>query len=308
MSLREIVRARGGDLYAGGNRASIPAPGHSRKDRSASLLIGRTGRVIVHSFGSATTTDILADLREAGLIDPSGFPAGRARCAPAAPVLSDTAKIRRALDLWSEGVPVERTLSEHYLRHWRGILRSLREVSALRHHPHCPVAVYGDGNHMHCPALMAKIETVTGRLTAVEVTYLDNHGRRNAAIRLSRKTVGRVPEGAAVRLDPWSHHMVVAEGVITTLSATEIFDLPGAALLGAGNLRHWRPPTGVCRVTIAADRGDPGERAASMLAAGLNGAGIDAEVVLPDWPWEDFNRMALAAAGREKGRAGKGDW
>lgn len=300
MSLHEIVRARGGDLYAGGRRASIPAPGHSRIDRSASLLIGRTGRVVVHSFGSSTAAEILADLRACGLIDRAGFPSGQTCATPPAPVLSDTAKVRRALDLWGEGVPVGGTLSERYLCHWRGIGRSLRDIAALRHHPHCPVAVYDEASRLHCPALMARIETATGRLSAIEVTYLDSQGRRNAALRLSRKTVGRVPDGAAVKLDPWSSHVVVGEGVITTLSATEILDLPGAALLGAGNLRRWRPPPGVSRVTIAADRGRPGEGAAGVLAEDLVGAGVEAEVVLPDWPWEDFNRMALA--GRDQGR------
>lgn len=306
MSLHQIVRARGGDLYAGGRRASIPAPGHSRIDRSASLLIGRTGRVVVHSFGSSTAAEILADLRDCGLIDQAGFPSGQASPAPPAPLVSDTAKVRRAIDLWGEGVPIGGTLSERHLCHWRGIGRSLREITALRHHPHCPVAVYADHNRLHCPALMAMIETASGRLSAIEVTYLDSQGRRNAALRLSRKTVGRVPEGAAVKLDPWSSHVVVGEGVITTLSATEILDLPGAALLGASNLRRWRPPPDVSRVTIAADRGRPGEEAASVLAEVLIGAGLEAKVVLPDWPWEDFNRMALGrgAQGRGEGREG----
>ena len=39
MSLRAIVEAVGGDLYEGGRRANIPAPGHSAEDRSVSLLL-----------------------------------------------------------------------------------------------------------------------------------------------------------------------------------------------------------------------------------------------------------------------------
>jgi len=39
MSLREIVRVLGGDLYDGGRRANVPAPKHSRADRSVSLLL-----------------------------------------------------------------------------------------------------------------------------------------------------------------------------------------------------------------------------------------------------------------------------
>ena len=41
MSLRTIVQALGGELYDGGRRANIPAPGHSAADRSVSLLLRR---------------------------------------------------------------------------------------------------------------------------------------------------------------------------------------------------------------------------------------------------------------------------
>jgi hypothetical protein len=74
MSLVNIVKVLGGNLYAAGRRASVPAPGHSASDRSASLIIGRTGRVIAHSFGSANAYDILHDLRARGLVDQDGFP------------------------------------------------------------------------------------------------------------------------------------------------------------------------------------------------------------------------------------------
>lgn len=53
MSLRHIVKVLGGDLYDGGARANIPAPGHSVGDRSVSLLL-KDGRVYVHTFSSQT--------------------------------------------------------------------------------------------------------------------------------------------------------------------------------------------------------------------------------------------------------------
>ena len=37
--LAAIVRALGGDLYAGGGRANVPGPGHSAADRSVSLML-----------------------------------------------------------------------------------------------------------------------------------------------------------------------------------------------------------------------------------------------------------------------------
>jgi hypothetical protein len=67
MSLRTIVRVMGGNLYDGGRRANIPAPGHSRRDRSVSLLeIG--GRLIVHTFGDGDWRQVRDDLRARGLL------------------------------------------------------------------------------------------------------------------------------------------------------------------------------------------------------------------------------------------------
>ena len=48
--LERIVRACGGELYAGGRRTHIPGPRHSRHDRSVSLYETDDGRVLVHCF------------------------------------------------------------------------------------------------------------------------------------------------------------------------------------------------------------------------------------------------------------------
>ena len=129
-------------------------------------------------------------------------------------------------------------------------------------------------------------------MTAVEVTYLAPNGRRAEDLRLPRKTVGPAPNGCAVRLDPAAPEMLVAEGVFTTLSATEWFGLPGWALLSTRNLRAWSPPQGVRSVLIAADRGKDGEASAEMLRARLSEAGLAATVAPPPEPWGDWNEWA----------------
>jgi hypothetical protein len=73
MSLGNIVRVLGGDLYDGGRRANIPAPGHSAADRSVSLLL-RDDRVFVHTFGDSDWREVLDDLRARRLVD-GGTPA-----------------------------------------------------------------------------------------------------------------------------------------------------------------------------------------------------------------------------------------
>ena len=97
-SLHAVVAALGGDLYDGGRRASVPAPGHSAADRSVSLLLAEE-RVIAHGFGDADWRAALAELRRRGLIDaggrltgPGGAPPGGAG-APVAP--SRSAAVRR---------------------------------------------------------------------------------------------------------------------------------------------------------------------------------------------------------------------
>jgi putative DNA primase/helicase len=124
------------------------------------------------------------------------------------------------------------------------------------------------------------------------VTYLTPGGRRADDLRLSRKTVGLAPGGCAVRLDPAATAMLVAEGVFTTLSATERFGLPGWALLSTRNLRAWRAPPGVRSVLIAGDRGKDGEVSAARLRARLEADGVAAFIELPPEPFGDWNEWA----------------
>ena len=308
MTLIPIVRARGGDLYASGRRASIPAPGHSRHDRSASLLLGSSGRIVVHSFGGASVAEILADLRKSGLIDYQGYPLGEGRSAPSTPEPSETFRRQRAEALWTAGIPIRGTPSELYLKGHRAIARDVCLIAALRHHPAMPVAIYKDVCRYSRPALMSRIAVLGDRTTAVEVTYLNAQADRDRSLRISRKTVGCVPPGTFVQLDRPDEHIVVAEGVMTALSATERLGLPGLALLGIRNLQNFAPPTGVRRVSIAVDRGQAGESAAKTLEARLRDEGFEADRQFPRAPFEDFNRWAQAerALRKEEGREGMG--
>lgn len=285
-SLRSIVAAVGGDLYAGGQRANIPAPGHSPADRSVSLLLSE-GRLIAHSFGGATWREILDDLRRRGLVDTKG---ALAACgySSVAPALDPMLRRQAAQRLWEEAGPIRpSSLARRYAER-RAIGRDLVSVNALRSHPAAPLSVYRPTQATK-PALLAAITDVTGELTGVELTYLDPNGDRARSLRLSRKTVGRLPPGSAVRLDVAAEQLLVAEGVFSALSAGERFDLPAWALLSTSNLRRWAPPDGVHEVLIAGDRGDDGERSAAMLATSLRRRGVRAIVRLPSPPFGDWN-------------------
>jgi putative DNA primase/helicase len=232
MSLRSIVQTLGGELYDGGRRANIPAPGHSAADRSVSLLL-QDDRVVVHTFGDGDWKAVLDHLREHRLIDASnapldgpGAPVGRRA---AREVVAPRERLEAAARLWEAGRPVARSASARHCR-LRGITRALPGAHALRHSLETPVSVYRPGRQRR-PALLAGIQTADGRYTAVEVTYLAPSGQRALDLHLPRKTVGSAPGGCAVRLDPAAPEMLVGEGVFTTLSATEWFGLPGWALM-----------------------------------------------------------------------------
>jgi phage/plasmid primase-like uncharacterized protein len=168
----------------------------------------------------------------------------------------------------------------------------------LRAHPAAPTAIYRNAG-LRLPALLAAVLDSDGELTAVEVTYLDARGARSGLARPSRKVVGVLPSGAAVRLSPCAPHMLVAEGVFTTLSAMALFGLPGWALLSTTNLRRWRPPPSVRQLLIAADRGVDGERSAAALRAAVAGAGIAVEIAFPAPGAGDWNDVHCRQGGKE---------
>jgi len=281
----------------------VPAPGHSPADRSVSLLLDGD-RLVIHGFGAADWREVRAQLLGLGLIDAAGrltggaMSSGLGQAAPARP--SPHVRIAAARALWSEAFPlVDGDLCHRHLR-LRGVrLRFL--PGDLRRHPAAPVSVFRRSGRT-CPAMSAATRTPDGALSAVEIAYLGADGRAARHLRLPRKMVGSAPAGVAVRLSSPDAEMVVGEGVATTLSAMARFDLPGWALLSAGNLARWSPPRGVSRILIAGDRGQAGEAAAADLCGRLRGLGVAAEVRLPPSPYGDWNEAAVLK--EEEGRGG----
>ncbi|MFI8684099.1 toprim domain-containing protein [Brevundimonas diminuta] len=305
-SLRDIVAALGGELHHGGRSANVAAPGHSRADRSVSLLLDGD-RLVIHGFGAADWREVRAHLHSLGLIDAAGRLTGDAASASrrgtaAPPRPSPRYRIVAARALWANALPLAQgDLCYRYFRRRGLCLRSTPED--LRRHSAAPVSVFRPSG-LTCPALIAAIRTPDDAISAVEIAYLDPDGRAARHLRLPRKTVGSTPAGVAVRLGASAVEMVVGEGVATTLSAMSRFDLPGWALLSAGNLARWSAPEGVRRVLIAGDRGRAGEAAAAGLCARLRADGKAAEVRLPPAPFGDWNEAEAAGREEEEGRGG----
>lgn len=302
MTLHRIVAAVGGDLYAGGRRASIPAPGHSAGDRSVSLLL-EGDRLIIHGFGAADWRAVRADLFGRGLIDAASRTPGRPFDRTAAVSRPDRrTRVAAARRIWEGAADLEAGCASHRHLLRRAIRTPLTDLGDLRHHPAAPVSAF----RLHGPtrpALVARISDPRGAFTAVELVYLAPNGRMAPDLRLPRKTVGVLPPGSAVRLSQAADALLVGEGVMTVLSASARFGLPGWAMLSAHNLSVWVAPPTVRRVLVAADRGAVGEAAGAALRRRLAAAGLSARLILPPAPFGDWNEMAAAGAGkREEGR------
>ena len=300
MSLQNIVAKLGGDLWANGSQANIPGPGHSKHDRSVTLRIGADGRVVVNTWGRSQWWEVMDDLRDRGLIDENKMPigtGGRARTSYPDPVRDDAERLRVAAAIWSCGSKLtDRSLAQRHAVS-RRIERLLPGPTVLRNCPAAPIKAYDPKCRRTHPAMLAAVCDRHGAFTAVEVTYLDPNARRSRQVRLSRKTIGPVPPGSAIRIDEVDEDMVAGEGLFSSLSGSERFALPAWALLSTRNMRSFVPPRGVRRLLIAADRGADGEASANIARDRARANGVRAWVEYPPLPFGDWNEAAEQKGG-----------
>lgn len=203
---------------------------------------------------------------------------------------TDTTSAARRL--FAAGRPLPGTRGERYL-HARGLIMPLDEA-ALRYHP--AVFCRELGPNRTLPALLAAVTDPTGRLTAVQRTWLDPATNRKALLRTPRRTMGR-QLGHGVRFGAATGIVLAGEGVETVLSLRRVFPaLPMIAALSAAHLGALDLPPGTQRLLIARDRDPAGCSAAGRLRTRAEAQGIRVIDLVP--VDEDFN-VDLARFGSE---------
>jgi hypothetical protein len=117
-------------------------------------------------------------------------------------------------------------------------------------------------------------------ITAVQVTTAFYPGARKI-------TYGYLGDGAVRLMEPTGDELGLAEGVITALSATQLFGVPCWATLGSKRLDAVQLPNNITRVHIFADNDDPGREGARNAIARY----CDREFrdVTVHWPNDEYN-------------------
>ncbi len=139
------------------------------------------------------------------------------------------------------------------------------------------------------PAMVAVVRDAAGKPVNLHRTFLAEGGK--AQMESPRKMMpGKIPEGAAVRLMPFTDTLGISEGLETALSASQRFGIPVWSAVNATMLEKWIPPKEVKRVVVLADNDHNfrGQRAAYTLANRLAG-NFEVEVKIPERTGDDWN-------------------
>lgn len=268
--LRDIVRERGGELYAGGRAAVIPGPGHSRQDRSLSLRLTDDGKVMFHSHAGDSVRDCFTYL---------GIEAGKAQVADRGEWLrmrrqrEEEQRRQRAEDqafcssIWRDTQPLEGSLAESYL--WSRKL-IIDDCVDLRFHPAAPRAKprrEGDTRPLPAPhpAMVSVVRDADGASMSLHLTYIALDGRGKAFGDRSRLMFGPM-RGGTVHLAPAGQTLALGEGIETCAAYRALKGVPTWAALTTSQYATFELPRGVRKLIIAADGDKGGVSAATALA------------------------------------------
>ena len=186
--------------------------------------------------------------------------------------------------LFAMSQPIRRTLVETYLRN-RGI-KAVHHAGALRFHPRCYYRPDEDSPTETCPAMIACVTDLHGRITGAHRTWLDPGGfdpirLGKAPIDTPRRAMGDLL-GNAVRFGVADDTLAAGEGIETMLSLRcALPTLPMAAALSANHLAALLLALTLRRLYIVRDADPAGDYALTALTERAEAAGIEALALSP---------------------------
>jgi putative DNA primase/helicase len=292
MKAREVALALGKAARAGHDwLCRCPVHGGA----SLSLADGGDGTLLIHCFGGCESRAVWNELRDRGLIagssdtrSPKQIEEQRRRdeAAANAKVQKIRRRISRARAFYAGALPAAGTPVEVYLRS-RGITIPVPPV--LRWSRLC---LHRNGSYY--PAMVAPIVNVRGEQIGFHKTFLrpDGSGKAGLPKKEQRETCGPM-KGGAVRLAECQVGvpLLIGEGIESTLSAMQMFRMPGWAALCAGGIEALELPDDVIDVVIAADHdaNGIGQRGALVAHRRWSGEVRRTKILIPPAVDTDFN-------------------
>jgi putative DNA primase/helicase len=293
MRAAEIAAALGGACRSGGwHRCRCPV--HRSAGPTLALRDGERGLIAVCHAG-CRREDILAVLRDRGLIGRGRAPAPRGAIPIARDRDDDTIRRRRlATWLWAMAGDATDSPVAAYLV-GRSITLPIPPV--IRY---APALRRRDGTVG--PAMVARIDGPDGSIMGIHRTWLAR-GADGVWRRRDRAMLGAAA-GGAVRLAPLpaSGPLLIAEGIETALAGMVATGRPAWAALSTSGLVALRLPWPVREVTIIADhdRSGAGERAARAAARRWLAEGRVVRIALPPVPGTDLADVLAGRAGKRE--------
>ena len=267
---------------------NCPHPAHEDKTPSCAIYNEGTDREHYHCFGCGWHGDMVQfdvdingmTMRDALAKHGKGNAPLRKWERP-----KDDDAIRRAGELWRETIPLPGTAGAEYLVS-RGVGMDL-PANAVRFHPSFPM---GYGKEMKLkPSVVARADDVAGNLVAIQALPID---------RTTKRTRGR-PSRGGVYLGNRNHPvLLVAEGVVTALSAWLLLMQPNTgccpvAMCGTGNMPKFVPPRTCQRVLVIADNDAAGRKASVALKRNLS---VPCDIHLTRFEGRDANDWLAGVA------------
>lgn len=302
--LKDIVARLGGDLSHGGRMASVPSPGHHKKDRGLSLRVSDDGeRILFHSFNGASPRDVFAYL---GIEGASEYKPSRQEYAvtmrrrEAEARKLEAEKLAFCAEVWNGTLDLAGSLAARYLRN-RGLV--LDGCPDIRFHPSAPRrAPWSAGTDAEPPlpiaAMVCLARNGRGEPRGIHATYISPEGMKAFGGR-SRLMFGPM-SGAALRTAPIATDgtLAVAEGVETAGGYSVLRSVPTWATFSTSGLTGFEVPAEVRRLLIAADHDENGAgfKAAEQLAHRVRGR-CEVEIEVPRSPGDWSTVMMEGADG-----------